>query len=115
MQEQAGSHGAMLSAALRYLLKPHEFVIVGVGLDEAAGLIEALDEFYLPNLVRAGAAADLAGTDARALTEEVPLLKGKLPALGGAVAYVCSAGACREPVQEPDALRAQLRALLPKA
>jgi hypothetical protein len=114
MQEQAGSHGAMLSAALRYLLKPREFVIVGVGLDEAAELVEALDEFYLPNMVRAGAAADLAGTDARTLTEEVPLLKGKLPALGGAVAYVCSAGACREPAQEPDALRAQLRALLPK-
>ena len=114
MGKTAGSRGAMLSAALRYLLKPREFVIVGTGLHEAGELVSALDEFYLPNLVRAGAAADLTAGDAEALAEEVPLLKGKLSADGRATAYVCAAGACQKPVREPDELREQLRALLPK-
>ena len=110
MKESAGGHGAMLSAALRYLLRPREFVIVGVGLHGAGELVEALDEFYLPNLVRAGATDE----EAAALAEEVPLLKGKVAADGRATAYLCAEGACQAPVQEPDALRNQLRALLPK-
>ncbi len=102
--------GALLSATLRYLLKPREFVMVGIGLNGAEQLTEALDEFYLPNLVRAG----VAGEDAGKLAGQFPLLKGKVAAGDSATAYLCADGACREPVQEPDALRAQLRALLPE-
>ena len=110
MHHSATGCGTLLSAALRYLLKPREFVMVGVGLSGAEQLTEALDEFYLPNLVRAG----VAGEDAGELAEEFPLLKGKVAAGDCATAYLCAEGACREPVQEPDALRAQLRALLPE-
>ena len=110
MRKSATACGALLSAALRYLLKPREFVMVGTGLTGAGPLIEALDEFYLPNLVRAG----VAGEDAGELAAEFPLLKDKVAAGACATAYLCAEGSCREPVQEPDALRAQLRALLPE-
>ncbi len=110
MRKNSTACGALLSAALRYLLKPHEFVMVGVGLSGAEPLVEALDEFYLPNLIRAG----VSGEDAGELAEQFPLLKGKVAADACATAYLCADGACREPVREPDALKAQLRALLPE-
>jgi uncharacterized protein YyaL (SSP411 family) len=109
MRESAGSCSGLLSAALRYLLRPREFVIVGLGLPGAGPLIESLDEFYLPNLARMGAASE----DVAALATEFPLLEGKAASDACATAYLCSEGACREPVQQPEKLREQLRALLP--
>jgi uncharacterized protein YyaL (SSP411 family) len=110
MRQSAAACGALLSAALRYLLRPRECVIVGAGLSGAEQLIEALDEFYLPHLIRAG----VAGEEAGELAGQFPLLQGKVAADACATAYLCAEGACQQPVQGPDALREQLRALLPE-
>ncbi len=96
--------GTALSAMLRRLSEPREFVIVGDDGEGFESLVAAADACYLPNMVRAGARdPDVRGT-------EVALLEGKR-AQDGAVAYVCSGGTCREPVSDPDELRAQLEAL----
>ena len=104
----AGAH--MLGAALRQLSEPHEFAIVGLEAEAAAAMLAVVDEFYLPHLVRVGAASGEAGD----LAAEVPLLRGRTAQGGRPTAYVCSGGACREPVQEPGRLREQLAALLPR-
>jgi len=100
----------MLSAALRSLSEPREFVIVGLEGVPAKALCAAVDELYLPHVVRAGAASD----QAAALSVEIPLLEGKKAAEGRPTAYVCSAGTCHEPVQQAAELKKQLVSLLPK-
>jgi hypothetical protein len=98
----------MLAAALRWLSEPQELVIVGLG-EGGRRLLRVADEFYLPHLVRAGAAPDRV----RELAAETPLLEGRQAVGGSATAYLCSRGTCQEPVQEPSLLRGQLARLAP--
>jgi len=109
MCRNAAACGALLSAALRHLLPPRESVIVGLELEGAEQLVEALDAFYLPNLVRMGAT----NAEARQLAGKFPLLDGKEASDGRPTAYLCSAGTCRVPARGPEEFRRQLRALLP--
>jgi hypothetical protein len=105
MEQTPQGTAHLLSAALRSLWEPREFVLVGLEGAAAGDMLAALDEFYLPHLTRAGCEAGRAAE----LSVAVPLLEGKEARDGRPTAYVCSRGACREPVQEPEALRAQLR------
>ena len=97
--------GAMLSAVLRYLSEPRELVIVE---PQAGPLRAAADTLYLPHVLRAGCRPGQADE----VVEDVPLLAGKGRAEDGSAAYLCSGGACREPVSEPSELRRQLESLL---
>ena len=108
MEQNPLSTAHMLSAALRTLSDPREFVIVGLESAAAGPLRAVVDEFYLPHLVRAGADSN----QATELSAEIPLLEGKA-AGDKPTAYVCSGGACKEPVQDPVDLRKQLASLLP--
>ncbi|MHC4789038.1 MAG: thioredoxin domain-containing protein [Planctomycetota bacterium] len=109
MRQSPMGTGRMLSAALRYLSEPQEFVIVGLQGEGAEALRAVVDRFYLPHLVRLAAepaqAEDLAG--------QFPLLRGKQAVDGRPTAFLCSGGACRQPVQDPHRLEEQLQALSP--
>jgi hypothetical protein len=109
MEQSPVSTAHMLSAALRTLSASREFVIVGLENGAAGPLRALVDEFYLPHLARAGADSNQAAK----LSAEIPLLEGKEAAGGRPTAYVCSGGACSEPVQDPVDLRRQLASLLP--
>lgn len=100
--------GALLSAALRRLSAPQELVLSGTDLSGAEQLAQVADEHYLPHMVRLGVAT----VDAEDMARETPLLEGRMPS-NQPTAYVCSAGACREPARQPQELRSQLAELLP--
>jgi uncharacterized protein YyaL (SSP411 family) len=70
--------------------------------DATRALLAVLDERHRPNLVRA-VSADPA-------TSIVPLLADRIAINGRPTAYVCVGFACRMPVTDPDALRAELDA-----
>jgi len=106
MQRSPSNTGNLLSAALRYMAEPRELVLIE---SRDGGLREVADRLYLPHVTIAGAPAGEAAERAH----EVPLLEGK-GAEDRPAAYLCSAGACRHPVHEPDELREQLAALLPE-
>jgi uncharacterized protein YyaL (SSP411 family) len=75
---------------------------------QPGSLRAAADTFYLPHVLRAGCRPE----QAEGATEEIPLFAGKGRAEDGSAAYLCSGGACREPVSEPSELRRQLESLL---
>ena len=80
-----------------------EVAIVGEPGDAAtAALIAETRRGFRPNQVTA-VAADPA-------TSPIPLMAERIAIDGRATAYVCRGFACRLPVGEPDALRAQLEA-----
>jgi uncharacterized protein YyaL (SSP411 family) len=110
MQQSPLGTGHMLSAALRYLSEPREFVIVGLDGRQAEALLATVDKFYLPHMVRMGVRLQ----EAAELCGEMPLLGGKEAIEGRPTAYLCSGGTCRRPVQEPSELRRQLESLVPE-
>jgi uncharacterized protein YyaL (SSP411 family) len=78
-----------------------EVAIVGDPASAAArALLDVVDGSFRPFLVLAGA-ADPAATS-------VPLLEGRFALDRRATAFVCRDFACRQPVNEPEALAAQL-------
>jgi uncharacterized protein YyaL (SSP411 family) len=84
--------------------KVTEVAIVGdPGSVATRALVAVLDETYRPNLVRA-----LSATPERSI---VPLMADRVAIGGKPTAYVCLGFACRMPVTEPDALRAELEAV----
>ena len=80
-----------------------EVAIVGDTAEEMTrALVDAARDAYPPHQVMAVAAAD------RAPESAVPLLHDRALVDDQPTAYVCRNFACRLPVTEPDALRAQL-------
>ncbi|MDH3539027.1 MAG: thioredoxin domain-containing protein [Acidimicrobiia bacterium] len=88
--------GHLLAVAHSWLAPPHEVAIVGADADE---LIEVFWDRYRPDalLARSSAAASV-----------VPLLEGRVPQHGNAVAYVCRRFACAAPTSDAETLRNQL-------
>jgi uncharacterized protein YyaL (SSP411 family) len=77
--------------ALDFLLgRPREIALVG---DDTRALRRAVFEPLIPNKVVAGTGADL------------PLLEGRAPRAGQALAYVCEHYVCQAPTADPDELR----------
>ena len=88
--------------AFAHLLQALDFHFAGVrevalAGDDTGPLERVVRSRFRPHLVLAGGRAD-----------GVPLLEGREPVDGRAAAYVCENFACRQPVTEPDELRALL-------
>jgi hypothetical protein len=97
----------MLASVDFYLYTPREIAIVGNPSDTGtAALLEAVYEHWAGNQVVALIPADAVGD--RSFSEAVPLLRNRSMQNGRATAYVCRGFACRQPVNDPDALRRQL-------
>jgi uncharacterized protein YyaL (SSP411 family) len=97
--------GAMLIATDFYLQPPLEVALVGA-LDGEAGraLRAAVHEDFVPRKIVAGSGTPVA----RALADEVPLLRGKEAPAGGVNAFVCLDYACKTPTSSAEELRALL-------
>ncbi len=89
--------GHLLAVAHSWLAPPREVAVVGSHADE---LLAAFWDRYRPEAVIARSA----GTE----PSTVPLLEGRVPHHGDALAYVCHRFACAAPTADPDALRSQL-------
>jgi len=89
--------GHLLAVGHSWLSPPREVAIVG---EEAGSLLEEFWDRHRPDAV-------LARSDGQA-TSQVPLLQGRVPHEGGALAYVCQRFVCSTPVSDPAVLRAQL-------
>jgi uncharacterized protein YyaL (SSP411 family) len=87
--------GHLLAVAHSWWSPPREVAIVG---SDADALLGAYWERYRPETVLA------TGT----MASIVPLLEGRLPHTGEAIAYVCQRFTCAAPTDDPDVLRAQL-------
>ncbi len=87
--------GHLLAVAHSWLAPPREVAIVGTDAD---GLTAVFWERYRPEAVLATGVTGSA----------VPLLEGRLPHSGDALAYVCQRFACAAPTGDPDVLRVQL-------
>jgi uncharacterized protein YyaL (SSP411 family) len=97
--------GQALSALEAYLAPTKEIVIIGDSQEAATqALLEAVHERYLPHKVLVVARPD----QVDGLSQRIPLLAGRTQLDGAATAYVCENYACKLPVTEPQALRAQL-------
>ncbi len=107
MRSSALATGHMLAAAMRHLSESRELVIVG---PETEVFRRVSDEFYLPYLLTLAAGPE----EVSGLAGEVDLLEGKV-AEEGTTAFLCTAGACRAPVDSPEALREQLREVVGEA
>ena len=89
--------GRALNAVDFLLGQPKEVAIVGMsGAPDTEALRRATFEPFVPNKVVAGAGAQL------------PLLEGREPRNGQAVAYVCEHYVCQAPTSDPSELRKQL-------
>jgi uncharacterized protein len=97
---------AMWLQATDFALAPiAEVAIVGDPLDAATrALLAEASGGYAPNRVVALRSSEDTPT-------AIPLLEDRVPLKGRATAYVCRGFACRLPVTEPEALRAQLSEL----
>jgi uncharacterized protein len=93
----------LLGALERHVRAPIEIVIVGDATDPRT---RALRAQVARRLVPASVCIVAAGAD-----DTIPLLADR-PARATPTAYVCEHYACREPVTSPEALRAQLDAVL---
>jgi hypothetical protein len=106
MERYPSAFGYALGAVDFYLSTPKEVAIVSPASgsdDDARSLAREVWRRYLPNKVVARAAEG----DARA-AELVPLLRDRAAAGGRATAYVCEHYSCRQPVNTPEELAAQL-------
>ncbi len=96
--------GCLLGALDFYLATPQEIAIVGdIDTEAARALTREVWRRYLPNKVVAQA-----GMTAERAAALVPLLRNRPPLDGQPTAYVCENYTCRQPVNTPDELAAQL-------
>jgi uncharacterized protein len=86
--------GHLLQAIDFHFAPVREVALVG---EDRAALEAVVREEFRPHVVLAAGEPD-----------GVPLLAGREPVDGRAAAYVCEHFACRQPVTEPDELRALL-------
>jgi uncharacterized protein YyaL (SSP411 family) len=100
---QPNGFAHLLEAIERYVTTPMEIAIVGdPGDPRTVALRREVARRLLP------AAVKLTGPS----TDASPLLSGREARGGAPTAYVCEHYTCRQPVTEPEALRAQLDELL---
>ena len=104
---QPTGFGTLLTGALRYAARRLELVIIGApdAPDVRALLAEAERRgppFLTVAVVQEGSS----------LFRRLPILQGKTKLKGRATAYLCERGSCQLPVTSPEALRAQLLALV---
>ncbi|MCP4249257.1 MAG: thioredoxin domain-containing protein [bacterium] len=92
-----GAVGHLLAVAHSWLAPPREVAIVGSNGDR---LLAAFWDRYRPAAVLAPSSGIGPST--------VPLLEGRVPHTGDALAYVCQRFACAAPTRDPNTLRAQL-------
>jgi uncharacterized protein YyaL (SSP411 family) len=93
----------MLGALDLYLSAPKEIALIGPTQDPATrALLQAVHALYLPNKV-------LAGADGVTVPANIPLLADRPLREGRPTAYVCENFACKAPVNDPEALTAQLQ------
>ena len=106
--EDAGPELAWWLEAAGKLLWPHHGVVVAgePGAEDTEALRRAVLRPLQPGAVLATVPA--AGPD-DALRKLAPALAGKTAAGDRAAAWVCEFGSCREPVTDPQELRARLR------
>jgi uncharacterized protein len=102
--ERAPLGFAHLLAALDfYAASPPEIVIVGSSEDsDTEALLDVARRSYRPNKVL------LLAPEGSALEKSIPLLQNRPMLNGRPTAYVCRRGTCRQPVDSPEALLAQL-------
>jgi uncharacterized protein YyaL (SSP411 family) len=105
MAQHPGAFGRLL-CALDFAVGPvKEVALVGAVADPATReLLAVVHQPYRPNLVVALAAPTVGAGG----TPPVPLLEGRTAVEGQPTAYVCEHFACRLPVTDAAALRAQL-------
>jgi uncharacterized protein YyaL (SSP411 family) len=89
--------GHLLAVAHSWLTPPREVAIVG---DDSTELLAAFWGRYRPDAVLARSQGDG--------PSRVPLLEGRVPHQGEALAYVCQRFVCAAPVGDAEALMAQL-------
>jgi uncharacterized protein len=105
MQRMPLAFGHLLAALDFHLATPREVVVAGyAGADGTRALLDVVAEWYRPNVIVALRRPD----DDDSVADMVPLLAGRAPVGGQPAAYVCRRFTCRQPVTEPDALRAEL-------
>ena len=103
--------GRMLCAFDFELAEPREIAVVGNrGSADTAALMDVIWKLYLPNRVIAQAHP----SDSEAVNR-IPLLHDRPQINGAATAYVCRNFTCLEPVNDPEALTAQLKGTAPTA
>ncbi len=90
--------GHLLAVAHSWGAPPKEVAVVGV---DAGPLLAAVWDQYRPEVV----VAHDPGTSSRA---PVPLLEGRVPHQGPALAYVCERFVCQAPTNDPAQMRVQL-------
>jgi uncharacterized protein YyaL (SSP411 family) len=99
----------LLGAIERFVTAPAEIAIVGA-LDDTR--TRALRREVTSRLIPASVTLTGSGSGGAPVASESPLLNGRELRAGAPTAYVCEHYACRQPVTEPDALRAQLDSVL---
>jgi uncharacterized protein len=103
MEQSPLAFAHLLSALDFYTSSPPEIVIVGRSGDAGTNaLLRVAREGFRPNKVL------LQSEENGGLEDSVPLLANRAMRGGRATAYVCRRGTCRQPVDSPDALQAQL-------
>ena len=104
MAHHSGAFGHLLGALDFHLGSPKEIALIGATDDPALNaLAQTVFARYLPNKVVAGAEP---GDEAAA--QQIPLLTDRPLLDGKPTAYVCANYTCRQPVNTPEELVAQL-------
>jgi hypothetical protein len=105
LERYGPAFGRMLSVLDRSLAEPVEVAIVARAGDPG---VDALIQQASRPFQRS---STLVGRREAEAVRGVPLLEGRGPVGGHSAAYVCRRFACRLPVTDPDALRAEMAAL----
>jgi uncharacterized protein YyaL (SSP411 family) len=107
MEKTPQGYLTLLMSGIRLLYPPKEIAIAGKkDSEDTKRLLRAIHSRFVPNRVIAFIDPDHA--DPSMLSEKIPLLAGRSPIEGKAVAYVCQNFACKLPVSAPQDLIIQL-------
>jgi hypothetical protein len=111
MAEHPSAFGLLLVAYERAITPAIEVAIVGDAAATGPLRHEVLGRF-IPASVSVTAEPGSESPNSESAASLTPLLASRTTATGRATAYLCEEYVCREPVTEPDALRAQIDAAL---
>jgi uncharacterized protein YyaL (SSP411 family) len=103
----------LLGAIERFVTSPAEIAIIGATDDpRTRALRREVTSRLIPASVTLTGSGDATATATAVARDASPLLAGRELRAGAPTAYVCEHYACRQPVTEPEALRAQLDSVL---